>query len=279
VVANWAFIHGIPGFIPAMGAVGPGWASTAVRWTMCLTGLLCLVWQRDGQPFRWTDVGPDRKILGDLVRLGVPIGVQAGLEVGLFAFAAVMMGWLGPLALAAHQVAINIATTTFMVAFGLSTAGAIRIGQHLGAGDPERVRHAAVAVYVLTMAFMSACACFFIALPAALIGLYTPVPDVIVLGGRLLFVAAVYQLFDGAQVAAAGILRGAGETRVTMHAGAFGFWLVGMPIAYGLGFHSPLGPVGVWIGLYTGVAVVAVLLGWRVYTVLRHPPVLATSSG
>jgi multidrug resistance protein, MATE family len=254
--------------IPAMGVVGSGWATTIVRWSMVLVIAVYLVTHRSLNPLRDVGVRIDGAMLRVMLRVGGPIGVQFGLEVGLFAFAAIMMGWLGPVELAAHQVTINIAATTFMVALGASIAGSIRVGQHIGAGRVRSMRRAALGTYLLGIGFMGLCALLFVLAPRWLMGIYTPHEEIIGIGARLLLVAAAFQVFDGGQVAGMGVLRGAADTRVPMVVAALGYWGVGLPIGWYLGFRAGMGPVGVWIGLSFGLAAVAVLLIVRVRRVL-----------
>jgi MATE family multidrug resistance protein len=225
-------------------------------------------------PFRGIRLRPDRPLFGRIFGVGAPIGAQLGMEVGLFSSAAVMMGWFGPIELAAHQVTINIAATTFMVALGASLAGSIRVGQHVGAGRVRGVRRATLGTYALATGFMGLCALLFLAVPEALIGVYTRDPQIVSLGALLLGVAALFQLFDGAQVAGLCALRGAADTRVPTLLCALGYWGVGVPTAYALAFHTGLGPRGVWLGLCLGLGAVAVLLAWRVRQALwRREPV------
>jgi len=269
VGANRVLIYGL-GPVPALGVVGSGWATTLVRWFMLAALLLYVAADRDISPFRirrgaWR---PERVRLLRMVRIGGPIGLQFGLEVGLFSFAAVMMGWFGPVELAAHQVTINIAATTFMVALGTSMAGSVRVGQHIGGGRPDDARRATLATYLLCIGFMGACALVFLALPRELIGVYTDDPGIVDMGARLLLVAAAFQVFDGAQVAGMGVLRGLGDTTVPMLLAAAGYWGVGVGTALALGFASPWGPVGVWAGLCAGLAAVAVSLALRARGVL-----------
>jgi len=190
-----------------------------------------------------------------------------------------MMGWLGPLELAAHQVTINIASTTFMVALGVSMAGSIRVAQHIGAGRPRRMRRAALATWLLAVAFMAVCALGFLAAPGTLIGLYTHDPAILALGRRLLLVAAAFQIFDGAQVAGISVLRGAAETRVPALIAAIGYWGLGLPTGYGLAFPAGLGPEGVWLGLTVGLAAAALLLAIRARHVLWHTPFASLRTG
>jgi MATE family multidrug resistance protein len=272
ILCNWLLIYGVPGWIPALGVAGSGWATTIVRWLMLVSVVLYLFRHPELRPFRAVRLRPEWGVLRRILGLGLPIGSQLGMEVGLFSFTAVMMGWLGAIPLGAHQVTLNIAATTFMVALGTSLAGSIRVGQHVGAGRGDGVRRAALGTYLLAAGFMSLCALLFLAVPRGLIGLYTSDPGVVELGARLLLVAAMFQVFDGMQVAGTAILRGAGDTRVPMLLAALGYWVVGMPVGYLLGFHTSLGPVGVWIGLSTGLAAVGVMLALRVRRMVRRGP-------
>lgn len=268
VVANRALIHGVGDVVPAMGAVGSGWATTVVRWAMTLALAAYLLSSRERNPFHGVSLRPVAASLRRILGVGVPIGLQLGAEVGIFAFAAVMMGWLGAVELAAHQVTINIASATFMVALGCSLAGSIRVGQHVGAGSPRAVRRAAAGTYLLALGFMGLCALAFLAAPRFLISLYTPDPAIAAVGVRLLFLAALFQLADGAQVAGLCLLRGAADTRVPMLITIGGYWIVGVPVAYLLGFPAGLGGEGIWAGLCVALAAVAAALAVRVRRVL-----------
>jgi MATE family multidrug resistance protein len=278
IVANRVFIYGAGDVIPALGVVGAGWATTIVRFAM-LIGMVVVLMARRSLALRATQLRPRAPQLRQILRVGGPIGAQFGLEVGLFSFAAVMMGWLGAVELAAHQVTINIAATTFMIALGTSMAGSIRVGQHIGAGRARAMRRAVVGTYLLSTGFMLGCAVIFVLAPRELIGLYTPHENIIDLGAQLLLMAAAFQLFDGAQVAGMSVLRGAAETRGPMIIAAVGYWGVGLPIAYAFAFSFGLGPLGVWTGLSIGLAAVAVLLVERVRRVFWLRPVHALGRG
>jgi MATE family multidrug resistance protein len=272
IVANRVLIYGVEGWIPAMGVVGSGWATTLVRWSMFAAILAYLVRHPELRPFAGVRWRPDARLLERIVRIGTPIGAQLGLEVGLFAFGSVMMGWFGAVELAAHQITINIAATTFMVALGVSTAGSIHVGQHIGAGRRRGVHRAVIACYLLAVGFMGLCALAFLVAPERLIGLYTSDPALIELGTTLLAFAAAFQIFDGGQVAGIFVLRGAADTKVPAAIAALGYWGIGFTTAYLLGFHTPLGPRGVWSGLALALAVVAVLLAFRVRRILWLSP-------
>jgi multidrug resistance protein, MATE family len=272
VAANRVLIYGVEGWVPALGVVGSGWATTLVRWTM-LAGIATFVLVHKSLPSLRVSLRPVRAELTRILTVGGPVGAQFGLEMGLFSFAAIMMGWLGAVELAAHQVTLNIAATTFMVALGTSLAGSIRVGQHIGGLRPRAIHRAVVGTYMLATGFMLCCAVLFVMMPRGLIGLYTPHADIIELGSRLLLVAAAFQLFDGAQVAGVSVLRAAGDTRGPMMLAAVGYWGIGLPLGYLLAFQAGMGPVGVWIGLSAGLAAVALLLLLRVRHVLWQQPV------
>ncbi|HET7275886.1 MAG TPA: MATE family efflux transporter [Longimicrobiaceae bacterium] len=267
-LANRAFIYGIPGWIDPMGMVGTGWATTAVRWGMFVAMVLYIYRRPDLHPFRGVHWKPESRLLRRIAWIGAPTGAQIGLEVGLFSFAAVVMGWFGALQLATHQVTINIAATTFMVAMGVSIAGSIRVGHHIGAGSVRGIRRSVLLTYVLSIGFMAVCALAFLAIPGPLMRLYTNDPAIVRLGASLLFVAAIFQIFDGAQVAGFSVLRGAADTRVPMLIAGFAYWIVGAPTALYLAFRTPMGPIGVWAGLCVGLAVAGILLLHRVRLVL-----------
>jgi MATE family multidrug resistance protein len=260
---NWILIFGRLGF-PEMGAVGSGWASSLSRWIMFL-GLLFLSWPvMRGYllPIR-KDAFLLRPIL-KMVRLGSPIGIQMTLEYGAFGATGILMGWLGTVAMAGHQVALNLSSLTFMVPLGISQASAIMVGQGVGRDDPPGARRAAGAGLILGAAFMCFTALMFLFLPGPLARIYTEEPGVLMLAVTLLPLAGVFQIFDGLQVVASGVLRGVGDTRTPMLLNLLGFWCIGMPVGLWMGFKEGLGPVGLWWGLVFGLAAVSVLLLIRV---------------
>jgi MATE family multidrug resistance protein len=266
-VANNVFIYGWGGVVEPMGAVGSGWATSMVRWAM-LAAMVGFVLARP--ELRLASPGSmrlDGLTLRRIAYIGAPTGAQIGLETGFFAFTAVMMGWFGAAELGTHQVTINLAATTFMIALGVSIAGSIRVGQKIGAGDAPGTRRVVLITYLFASVSMGVCALVFLAIPERLLRLYTDDPAVITLGASLLFMAALFQVFDGAQVAGFSVLRGAADTRVPMLIAGAAYWLVGAPAALYLGFRTPLGPVGVWAGMVVGLATAALLLARRVWVV------------
>jgi multidrug resistance protein, MATE family len=266
-VGNSVFIYGAGGIVEPMGAVGSGWATTLVRWCMLLAMVGYVVSRADLHPFRGVGLRVQREMMGRIVRIGLPAGLQIAAEVSLFTLAAIMMGWFGPVELGTHQVTINIAATTFMLALGVSLAGSIRVGQRIGARDRRGTRRVVLLTYGYATAVMVMTALLFLTLPEWLMRLYTEDPEIVALGVSLLFMAALFQIFDGTQAAGFNVLRGAADTRVPMLLAMLAYWGVGAPSMYVLGFHSPLGPVGVWAGLVVGLAAATALLAWRVRTV------------
>ncbi|MEX5727247.1 MATE family multidrug resistance protein [Rhodovulum iodosum] len=208
---------------------------------------------------------PDWEAFWRVFRLGWPIGLTNLAEVGLFAASSVMMGWLGTLPLAAHGIALQIASAVFMVHLGLSNAATIRAGRAMGRRDADALRQGALAALVLSGAAVAASVVLFLALPEMLIGLFVDPasPDrdaLIAIGVPLLAAAALFQLVDAAQVMALGLLRGVQDTRVPMVMAGVSYWGVGLPVAYGLGFSLGWGGIGIWLGLASGLAVAAVLM-------------------
>jgi MATE family multidrug resistance protein len=177
--------------------------------------------------------------------------------------------------LAAHNVVMSLASATFMVSVGTATAGSIRVGRNLGAGSVRGVHRATVSAYGVSIGFMALCAVAFLVFPRFLLGLYTPDPAIVAVGTSLLFMAALFQVFDGGQVTGLFVLRGAADTRVPMLITLLGYWGIGIPVAYWLGFHTPLRHMGIWTGLTLSLAVVSLLLLRRVRLVLWRRPVVA----
>jgi MATE family multidrug resistance protein len=202
--------------------------------------------------------------LGRIVRLGAPIGFQVQLEILAFSAVALLMGLFGTLQMAAHQVAINLASLTFMVPLGVGSATAVRVGQAIGARDSDGARRAAVAGLTIGAAFMSVTAAAFLFAPRLLASAYTTVEEVLALAVLFIPIAGFFQVFDGLQVVSAGALRGAGDTRAPMLVNILGFWLIGLPTSAVLAFHFDFGPEGLWWGVVAGLGSVAAFLLTRV---------------
>ena len=260
---NWVLIFGHLG-LPAIGVAGSAWATTSSRWLLCLL-LPALSWKLIVPHLR--PIRPEiRELapLGRMIRLGTPIGAQYVLEFGAFALVALMMGWLGTRQMAGHQVAINLASLTFMVPLGVADAASVLVGRAVGRADPAGARGAARAALVCAAAFMSCTAALFLTVPGTLAGWYTRDPSVLAVAAALIPIAGVFQVFDGLQTVAGGILRGLGHTRAPMLVNLLGYWVLGLPVSAYLGFVRGLGPAGLWWGLVLGLGVVATFLLVRV---------------
>ncbi len=262
LVADWALVFGA-GPIPQLGPIGSAWASTIARTLLFV--IILVVDRKDLWPLlRFERASLLWRPLARTVRLGLPIGFNLQLEIVAFSVIALLMGGLGTIPMAAHQVAINIASLTFMVPLGVSQATAVRVGNAIGAGDGGGARRAASSGLILGAGFMSLTALLFIGLPGLLARAYTSVDGVILLAATLIPIAGFFQVFDGLQVVAAGVLRGAGDTRAPLVVNILGFWLIGLPTSLLLGFHFGFGPQGLWWGLVAGLFAVAVFLLARV---------------
>ncbi len=260
---NWILIFGNFG-IPRLGAVGSAWATSLSRWFL-LALLVALAWSQlrpTISPWRRASFGLEP--ITRFIRLGAPIGAQQLLEFGVFGAAGLLMGLLGTVAMASHQVALQLAALTFMIPVGVAQATSVVVGQAVGRGEPEAARRAVGAGLVTVTAFMTVTAVSFIAIPEPLARIFSNDQMVVAAAATLLPIAGVFQIFDGLQVASAGALRGIADTRVPMLMNLVGFWLIGLPVSALLGFKLGAGPRGIWWGLAVGIGVVALLLLWRV---------------
>lgn len=268
VVANYTLVFGHFGF-PALGVVGSAIATSISRWVMCI-GVLVVsrrIFARYWRGFPWRALRPRAHF--EVLRLGLPIGVHISLELWIFATVGLMMGSLGPIKLAGHQIALNLASVSFMVPLGIAAAAATRVGNAIGRGEVEAARRSAVVCLALGASVMAAFGVLFRLAPWPLARAYTPEAEVLAVAVVLVPIAGVFQVADGVQVVAAGILRGTADTRVPALIALVGFWGVGMPLAVLLGFHLDMGPRGLWWGLTAGLATVALLLAVRTRFRLR----------
>jgi MATE family multidrug resistance protein len=272
---NWALIFGNWG-APEMGVRGAALASVITQ-ALALGALV--LWSARGAEFRrytlfvrfWRS---DRAAFAQVFRLGWPIGITMLAEVGMFSAAALMMGWIGTGALAAHGIAIQIASLTFMVHLGLANAATVRAGRALGRRDGAALRRGAAAVIALSLGFVAVTILLFVTVPGTLIGLFLNAADpqaaaIVAIGVPLLYVAALFQLADAMQVIGLGLLRGLHDTSVPMVLAAVSYWGVGLPAAWLLGIRAGWEGPGVWAGLVVGLALAAVTLFWRLRSRIR----------
>jgi MATE family multidrug resistance protein len=264
IAGNTVFMYGHLGF-PAMGAVGTGWATTLVQWTM-LTCMLLYTFRKETierfkvrQGFRW----PTGAFLREILRIGVPNGFSLGIEVTMFAVAALIIGSMGLNEVAAHQVTINFAAFTFMVPLGLSFAISARVGYAIGRQSVTDARFLGFIGITLAACFMCIAAIIMFSIPELIIGIYTSEIAVAEIAVNLLFYAALFQISDGLQVSGLAALRGLKDTRIPMLVNFIAYWVVGLPSGYLLGMTFGYGPKGLWIGMILGLSVAAVLHNLR----------------
>jgi MATE family multidrug resistance protein len=263
-LGNWVLIYGKLG-MPAMGVDGSALSTVIARLFMALA-LVGFAWRYErkrGHPLFKHWAGPSLEKLRQLVRLGAPAAGQIVLEVGAWNGATLAAGWLTPVALATHQIALNYAALTYMVPLGVSAAAAVSVGHAVGAGDAARARRAGWLALALGTGFMLMAAVLFLVAPGPLIALFTTDAQVMAVGPGLLGLAAVFQIFDGIQIVSTGSLRGLGETRSPMVANLVGYWAFGLPLGLTLCFVFKWGIYGLWIGLTVALIVIASTLLWR----------------
>lgn len=267
--ANWCLMFGRLGF-PALGLPGSGLA-TSMSSTLMVLGLAFVVMRdRNFRRFRlfgrfWV---PDWPRYRALWRLGLPIGATLAFEMIIFNGAALLMGLLGATSLAAHAIAIQIASLSFMVPLGIGQAGTVRVGRAFGSGDRDGIARAGATALTLSTSFMTLMALVMLFAPQLLVSPFLDAGKpgaeaVAALAMHFLLFAAIFQIADGAQVVGSSILRGLGDTRIPMIFAALGYWGIGLPLSAMLGFWTPLAGSGIWIGLAIGLSVVAVLMLWR----------------
>ncbi|MEZ5854398.1 MAG: MATE family efflux transporter [Hyphomicrobiaceae bacterium] len=266
---NWCLMLGQCG-TPGLGIVGSGLATLLASSVMAIGMVLAVQLDSQFRTYRlfaglWT---PNWQRLARIWRLGLPMAATLLFEMTVFSAAVFLMGLIGRTELAAHAIAIQIASLTFMVPLGIGQAATVRVGLAFGAHDLDAIRRAGWAAFAMATTFMAAMALVMFLIPEALISLFldTSKPGnsaVIQVATTFLFLAAVFQIADGAQAVGGGMLRGLHDTRVPMLFALAGYWGIGLPLGAGLAFGAGLGGVGIWIGLAGGLAVVALLMMTR----------------
>ena len=269
--ANWILIFGNLGF-PALALNGAGWATFSSRLFMALAMMGFVM---NNKFFKDYDVSFHFKsinwrIIKKILSLGLPSGLQYFFEVGAFSFAVVMVGWLGAKQQAAHQIAINLASISFMAVLGISAAGSIRVGNAVGQRDIKETRRAGFTASFLGASVMFFSGLIFIFFRNFLPTLYIDDKDVISIASSLLIIAAIFQLSDGFQAVGIGILRGLTDVKIPTAITFIAYWVVGLPVGYLLGFTFNLGVQGVWIGLLSGLTTSAILLTLRFNSRSKH---------
>ncbi len=268
---NWILIYGKFGF-PMMALNGAGWATFFSRLFM---GLVIMYYVMKAKRFNKFDTKFNFSrlnfhVIRKILNLGIPSAFQYIFEVGAFSSAVIIVGWLGTKQLAAHQIAINLASISFMMTLGISSAGAIRVANAVGKQDIKEVRKAGFTAIVLGELVMASCGIIFIIFRKFLPSLYISDPIVISYASTLLIIAAIFQISDGTQAVGIGILRGLTDVRIPTLITFIAYWVIALPVGYLLGFTFHLQVVGVWIGLLIGLTSSATMLTLRFNRRSRH---------
>jgi MATE family multidrug resistance protein len=266
LAGNYVLIYGHLG-MPAMGVAGSGWATciSRVYMAVCLFGYIVYYDWRHKTNLHKAEFTFDLARIRELLRLGLPAASQMSIEIGIFTLATIVIGRLQPAALAAHQIALNVSSVTYMVPLGISSAAAVRVGQAIGRRDPQAAARAGWAALILGVGFMSCAAVAFVLFPQFIVRVYSFDPEVMKIGVKLLVVSAIFQIFDGIQIVASGALRGAGETKIPMLTYGIAYWLIGLPLGYYLCFNRGWGATGIWAGLCFSLILIGsfLLMVWR----------------
>jgi MATE family multidrug resistance protein len=264
IFLNWVLIFGNLG-APALGLEGAGWATLLARIVVAIAMLVYLKLNVELKAFlpRHWFAGLQIARLRRLLTLGGPVGTQHLLEVSAFAFAAMMMGWISAEALAAHQIAITCAATTFMFMVGLGMAVCIRVGHAFGAGKFQRTRRIGFVGLVLAVAGMTLFGLMFITIRYPLARAFISDPEVVLLTAQFFIVAALFQIADGVQVTAMSALRGLSDLKIPALVAIFAYWMIAIPLGYVLAFRFGFGPIGIWVALALGLGIAAAILTWR----------------
>jgi MATE family multidrug resistance protein len=279
ILGNWALVYGHLGF-RARGVTGSGWSTCVSRiYVLVVLAAAVVYYDRKRSSGMWQ---ASRRLeiarIRELLRLGLPAALQLLVEMMAFTLTAMLIGRLGALQLAGHQIALNVASFTYMVPLGIGSAAAVRVGHAYGARDSAGAARAGWMALFFGQAFMFCSALVLLFLPQYIARIYSSEPEVIRMGVTLLRVAAVFQLFDGLQAVVTGALRGAGNTRTPMLAHLLGYWLIGIPLGTVLCFNLGWGAAGYWSGLCVALVLIGsgLLMVWyRLVRTLRDVPVSA----
>ncbi|MGY6557996.1 MAG: MATE family efflux transporter [Nitritalea sp.] len=271
VFLNWLLIYGNWG-APEMGLNGAGWATLISRVLMALMIAYYVWWSPRYKTyninFRFQRFS--FPMVSKMLQIGIPTGFQFIFEVGAFSTAAIMMGWIGVNALASHQIAINLASISYMMASGLSAAAMVRVGNQLGQRDIPGLRDAGFTVFLMTAAFMSFSAVCLILLREVLPALYIDDQQVIQMSASLLIIAGMFQLSDGVQVVGLGALRGMADVKIPTIVTLIAYWVIGLPLGYFFAFPLGMEEKGVWYGLLTGLSLTACGLLYRFHSLSKR---------
>ena len=264
VFGNYLLIYGHWG-LPALGLDGAGWSSLITRIFMA-AGLIIYVYR--SKHFTSFDISMKFRnintvVIKKLASIGLPSGFQYFFEIGAFTISAVMIGWIGSSSLAAHQIALNLASITYMIILGVSTAGTIRVGNAYGRENKEEIKTAGNSAIIVAVALMAVFGIIFILFRNLLPYIYVSEAEVIETASKLLIIAALFQVFDGMQATGLGVLRGLTDAKIPMILSIFVYWIVGIPLGYVLGFSAGYGVYGIWTALSISLILAAIFFGVR----------------
>jgi MATE family, multidrug efflux pump len=265
-IGNWLLIYGKLG-APALGAVGSGWSTAWARIYLAAVLVGYLLWydRKHRTELLRTPIQPDLMRIRRLLALGFPAAMQISLEIGVFALVTALIGRLGAVSLASHQIALNTVSLTYMVPLGVSSAAAVRVGQAIGRKDPAGARDAGGSAIFFGASFMTLAGIALLVFPRGIARLFTPDAAIIRSTVFLLAAGAAFQLFDGIQTVATGALRGAGDTRTPMFCHFTAYWIIGLPLGAWLCFGRGWGAFGLWAGLSLALILIGIVLlfAWR----------------
>lgn len=272
IPANYVLMYGKLGF-PQLGAIGTGYAS-AIVYVVMFAVMLWFTYRF--QPYKRFDIfgkfrWPEKKYLKELLQIGVPIGISSTMEVTMFAGVSLLISTISAVAVAGHQVAINFAAMTFMIPFGLSIAITARVGQSIGRRKVAEARFRGYIGVVISTLVMTCTALFMFLFPELITSIYTHDAEVTEIAVQLLYMAAIFQISDGLQVSGFGALRGLKDTKIPMFVNLFAYWVIGLPLAYYLGFIAEYGAPGLWVGLIAGLTIAGILHNIRFYKQTKTP--------
>ena len=266
ILLNYALIYGHGGF-PAMGLNGAGYATLLSRTFMAVVFVSYIYYAPSFRKFRTVfSIGKfSNALFNKMLHLGIPSGAQFIFEVAAFDFSLVMMGWLGTTTQAAHQIAINLASISYMTTAGLAAAATIRVSYFLGRKDLENLKRASYTLLAMALSFMGLCALIFIIGRHWLPVLYVDNGEVIALASSLLVIAGLFQFSDGVQVVCIAALRGLRDVKLPSILIFVAYWVIGLPLGYWLGFTMDYGAQGIWFGLLIGLTLtgIAVFIRFR----------------
>lgn len=264
ILLNYLMIFGKWGF-PEMGLMGSCWASFLSRVVMAIAMFLYLKWKTEYSVYwnNWKLLPYDLKTCIKILNIGIPSGLQFLFEVGAFGFAAIMIGKIGAPELAAHQIALSLAAMTYMLANGISAAASVRVGNQFGMKDLFELRRAAFSAMMMVIVIMGAAGLFFLATKNIIPHYFSKSENVISIASALFVIAAIFQLSDGLQAVALGVLRGVQDVRIPTAITLIAYWIIALPLSYWFAFNQNLGIYGVWYGLSIGLTIAAILLFFR----------------